>query len=516
MAKRAYIGIETELPVYSETVVTAAVTDANISDYFDVSNGSYYFALSGGTWTSNNGGKNSSTATTTLTAKLDISALSFDYSYSSEANYDKFTLKVAGTTVENAVSGTTTNKSWSGSLSKGQTIELTYTKDSSNHSNDDKCTMSNMSATATVRTQTGTEIKLVARKVKKMYLGIGELVETEISLSAANEIQDFWSCEFNADGVKPQWNSETSRFEFSGVQTDQAQNFYNDAMDGSLPVAANTLYGIAGDRTYYAKATYIDYTIDQRADVVQVYRGEVNGIARKIKKAYIGVNGVAQLCYSSGIPLSDFAVGSTVKLNVNGAAKEFIVVHQGKPSDLYDDSCNGTWLLMKDLYESRAWHSSNSNIYASSTVHSYLNSTFLGMFDPVVQSAIKQVKIPYVNGTGGAGAVASGANGLTAKIFLLSGYEVGYTKSTNSYFPIDGVCLSYFSGASNSTRIAYLNGSAKQWWTRSPCIDGSTEVWIVSTNGDNGYSTLLAEYGIRPALLLPKDTLVDEQFNVIG
>ena len=75
MAKRAYIGIETELPVYSETVVTAAVTDANISDYFDVSNGSYYFALSGGTWTSNNGGKNSSTATTTLTAKLDFGSI---------------------------------------------------------------------------------------------------------------------------------------------------------------------------------------------------------------------------------------------------------------------------------------------------------------------------------------------------------------------------------------------------------------------------------------------------------
>lgn len=35
------------------------------------------------------------------------------------------------------------------------------------------------------------------------------------------------------------------------------------------------------------------------------------------------------------------AVGSIVKLNVNGAAKEFIVVHQGKPSSLYDESCDG-------------------------------------------------------------------------------------------------------------------------------------------------------------------------------
>ena len=36
--------------------------------------------------------------------------------------------------------------------------------------------------------------------------------------------------------------------------------------------------------------------------------------------------------------LSAKAVGSTIKLNVNGVAKEFLIVHQGKPSSIYDDS----------------------------------------------------------------------------------------------------------------------------------------------------------------------------------
>lgn len=36
------------------------------------------------------------------------------------------------------------------------------------------------------------------------------------------------------------------------------------------------------------------------------------------------------------------AVGSTIKLKVNGSAEDFIIVHQGKPSSVYDDSCNGT------------------------------------------------------------------------------------------------------------------------------------------------------------------------------
>lgn len=130
--------------------VIVAITAANIADYFTVTNGTYYFAGSGSVFTSNNSGKSSSTASTVLTAKQDISVLAFNYSYSSEAKYDKFTLKVGGVTVENAVSGATTNKTYNGSLAKGQTIEFTYSKDSSQNAYDDKCTFSDMHITILV------------------------------------------------------------------------------------------------------------------------------------------------------------------------------------------------------------------------------------------------------------------------------------------------------------------------------------------------------------------------------
>lgn len=133
-------GIKT---VTTETkLVDETITEDNVESFFSVANGTYYFAPKDGVWTSNNNGVNSSTATTTFTAKNSI-PISFDYSYSSEQNFDKFTLKVAGTTVENAVSGATTEKSYSGELASGQTIVLTYSKDSSGHVNDDKCTLSN-------------------------------------------------------------------------------------------------------------------------------------------------------------------------------------------------------------------------------------------------------------------------------------------------------------------------------------------------------------------------------------
>ena len=126
-------------------VVDVNITASNISEYFTVTNGSpYYFNGQGNVFTTNNAGVGGSTASTILTAKQDISEISFDYSYSSEPRYDKFTLKVAGSTIENAVSGATTAKSYKGSLSSGQTIEFKYVKDSSVNGNDDKCTFSNM------------------------------------------------------------------------------------------------------------------------------------------------------------------------------------------------------------------------------------------------------------------------------------------------------------------------------------------------------------------------------------
>lgn len=214
--------------------------------------------------------------------------------------------------------------------------------------------------------------------------------------------------------------------------------------------------------------------------------------------------------------LGSKAVGSIVKLKVNGAAKEFIIVHQGKPSSLYDESCNGTWLLMKDIYDQRQWNSSNVNKLESSTIHSYLNGPFYNLFDSNIRDAIKQVKIPYRKNGGDGGTDQSGANGLPAKIFLLSGYEVGWTDIDNSSFPVDGAKLDYFTASSdgNSKRIANFNGSAAFWWLRSPYTSTANYVWGISFNGYYGFGSPSDRLGIRPALVLPPDMEVDSSGNI--
>ena len=223
----------------------------------------------------------------------------------------------------------------------------------------------------------------------------------------------------------------------------------------------------------------------------------------------------------ASVALGTKAVGSTVKLNVNGTARDFLIVHQGKPSSIYDNSCDGTWLLMKDCYESRQWHSSNNNDYENSTIDSYLNSTFLNLFDSNIRNAIKQVKIPYRKGAGYGTTVTSGASGLSVKIFLLSGYEVGWTTSDSSYFPADGAKLAYFlsgnGSSAQSKRVANLNGSATRWWLRSPyCYSnfGSAYAFGVYSDGDWDGNVCSNSGGIRPALILPSSLLVSDDGSI--
>lgn len=210
--------------------------------------------------------------------------------------------------------------------------------------------------------------------------------------------------------------------------------------------------------------------------------------------------------------ISTLAVGSSVYLNVGGVRKEFLVVHQGKPSSMYDESCNGTWLLMKDIYEDRQWNSSDTNYLEFSTIHSYLNSTFLNLFDANIRDAIKQVKIPYLKG-GKDGSVQSGANGLSCKVFLLGGYELNF----RDIFPADGAGLDGFAKSitSNPAYLATYNGTLTKWWLRSiVTLEYSNNAGLVSGYTYNSAS-VTESYGIRPCIILSSNTLVDDSGNVV-
>lgn len=209
--------------------------------------------------------------------------------------------------------------------------------------------------------------------------------------------------------------------------------------------------------------------------------------------------------------LADIAVGSVVKTKFNNTTTEFIVAHQGKPSSMYDDSCNGTWLLMKDIYQNRQWNTSQSNNYGASTINTYLNGEFLNQFDEETRGWIKQVKIPYVNGSGSSASVASGGDGLPVYVFLLSAYEVKITKSYSQNVPADGSTLTYFVNAAESAvdeiRISNLGGAPSDYFLRSPYQMDSSFAMGVKDTGAPTYIGCTDSQGIRPAFVLDGNTL---------
>ena len=295
---------------------------------------------------------------------------------------------------------------------------------------------------------------------------------------------------------------------FDGCQTLQTVTLGKDfkfvGTDGYLPAPSAT-YISGADGNWYVAGTDTGYTPTELAAVTRVR----NVTYSAVKPETVG----------------GLDVGESVFLNVDGKRMEFIVVNQGNPdTSIYDDSCNGTWLLMKDIYENRQWHSSNVNDYANSTIHSYLNSTYLNLFDANIRDAIKQVKLPYRKNGGSGGTDQSGANGLSAKIFLLSGYEVGWTTSDDRTLPMDGAKLDYFESGTgtyaNSKRIANFNGAAANWGLRSPLTSVTGSVWGVYSDGGSTYFSAANSRdggrGVRPALVLPSTVTVDNDRNVGG
>lgn len=213
-------------------------------------------------------------------------------------------------------------------------------------------------------------------------------------------------------------------------------------------------------------------------------------------------------------PASTLPVGASVYAKESGTPAEFIVVHQGNPDEsIYDASCDGTWLMRKDLYDGQAWNTSGNNRWQLATLQQWLRDTYINYLD--VSSIIKSVKIPYGLGLG-TNTVYTGADGLTSKVFLLSGYEVG-TGGVN-YLPKDGAKLDWFNASTGASRqrIAYLSGNATPWWLRTPYADSSSVAWFVGSNsGSCSTNSVNNGYGVRPCFIIPSDTEVDEFGNIV-
>lgn len=198
--------------------------------------------------------------------------------------------------------------------------------------------------------------------------------------------------------------------------------------------------------------------------------------------------------------LGNKSVGSIVKLKENGVLVDFYVAKHD-----YENGLNGsgrTLVVRKDCYDTRQWHTSNVNAYATSAIDTWLNSTYKNLLDADIRGVIGTTKIKYTPGNGN-----TTVGTLERAIFLLSVTELGRSAS---YANTEGTALSIAS----SLQIAYLNGSAVVQWTRSPRTDGTHYAYCLSTDGNVGGSYCSRASGSRPAFTLPSTLSVSDDGSV--
>lgn len=198
--------------------------------------------------------------------------------------------------------------------------------------------------------------------------------------------------------------------------------------------------------------------------------------------------------------LGNKSVGSIVKLKENGVLVDFYVAKHD-----YENGLNGsgrTLVVRKDCYDTRQWHTSNVNAYATSAIDTWLNSTYKNLLDADIRGVIGTTKIKYTPGNGN-----TTVGTLERAIFLLSVTELGRSAS---YANTEGTALSIAS----SLQIAYLNGSAVVQWTRSPYTNDTSSAYDLGTGGDVYYSYCRNTYGSRPAFTLPSALSVSDDGSV--
>ncbi len=215
------------------------------------------------------------------------------------------------------------------------------------------------------------------------------------------------------------------------------------------------------------------------------------------------------------VTLGSRNVGDIIKIRENGVPVDFLIVHKGLPPSYYDGSCNGIWVLRKNVHSRFAGSSQIPN-YPFSGIAAWLENTYYNMFDAVARAGIRYVKIPYQYASGSSTAAATGAAGAAVHCFLLSAAETAASKKDDF-----SSVLQYFQGCTTNgevKRIAYdAGGTAQRWYLRN--TSGGTSKGYIRVVDESGQSYILEGEAqenrhIRPAMILDPDMLIDDSGTV--
>ena len=193
-------------------------------------------------------------------------------------------------------------------------------------------------------------------------------------------------------------------------------------------------------------------------------------------------------CHSGSVP-STWVVGNSKTMTINGASYQVDII--GKNHDTY--TAGGKAPLTFQLHDCYAAtkkmnsSSTNSGGWTSCAMRSTHLPAILALMPTEVQNGIREV-----NKLTSAGNKSSTINTTADKLFLLS--EVEIFGSTTYSAAGEGTQYDYYK-AGNS-KIKKRNGSATDWWDRSPDASISTLFCLVNRSGSAGGNFASGSYGV--------------------
>ena len=187
--------------------------------------------------------------------------------------------------------------------------------------------------------------------------------------------------------------------------------------------------------------------------------------------------------------------GSVANANESHAAQsvQFVLTDPGHYTLANGNPCNFVVLQKDCLKEYGVMNSQNTNSggWNNCPRRTWCNSVYRNAIPSTLRGIFKQFTTYAANGTGSSSVASSDYFALFSEkeVFGSTTYANSSAESKNSQ-------LTWFKTSSN--RIKRVNGSARNWWERSPSSGNSYRFCSVAYSGNAGWSYANGSNGLAP------------------
>ena len=195
------------------------------------------------------------------------------------------------------------------------------------------------------------------------------------------------------------------------------------------------------------------------------------------------------ICGRLGMAQQFFKVGDSKTVNIGGTNYEVQIIGFNHDDKVSGGKAAYSFQLVDCLNQTQQMNTSNTNTggWNGSAMRGRM-STYKSQLPAALRNVIKTVK--KKSGTGGGS--SSGTQQTNDDLFLLSEIEIFGTTT----YSVAGEGTQYEWYKAGNSRIKKVNGSANNWWERSPRSGNAYSFCIVNGSGsaDNSYAN--SSYGV--------------------